>query len=218
MNEFDKSFKKDVSAVNKRRNFLKKSATGAVIVSLPAKSVWGACSVSGALSGNLSTNADRHTCTMPNLYGGRSPGNWKDYKNNMHSTFNALGDVKSSYGKNSTEYANAKTCFINAIDPVYQHQLTLPSEFSPLNMTVQSGLDSNGGGYNNIYFHLAAVYLNTYFGFYSTYGSGEAEAIQAITDVFSYWYVNKDVAGFSISDSELGYNDGSTDWDAASCS
>ena len=44
------------TSVVKRRSFLKKSASGAVLVSLPAQSVWGACSVSGAMSGNLSQN------------------------------------------------------------------------------------------------------------------------------------------------------------------
>ncbi|MEP4890983.1 MAG: hypothetical protein ABJV04_13215 [Aliiglaciecola sp.] len=218
MNEFDKSYKKDVSAVNKRRNFLKKSATGAVIVSLPAKSVWGACSVSGALSGNLSTNTDRHTCTMPYLNGGRSPGNWKKYSNNMHSTFTKLKTCKNNYGKNSSEYKTMESCYAESIEEVYQHTLTLPSDLPSRTLTVSEALASNGSGDNNIYFHLAAVYLNTYFGFYSTYTEGAAAAQQAISEVFLYWYISKNSSSFSgISESELGYDEGSTDWSPVVC-
>ncbi|WP_342807238.1 hypothetical protein [Alteromonas sp. M12] len=218
MNEFDKSFKKDVSAVNKRRNFLKKSATGAVIVSLPAKSVWGACSVSGALSGNLSTNTDRHTCSMPYLSGGRSPGNWKKYSNNMHDTFNKLKDCKNRYGKNSNEYKVMLSCFATEIEEVYDHTMNLPADLNPRVLTVREGLESQGTGSNNIYYHLAAVYLNTYFGFYSSYSEGVGAATEAIKDVFFYWYVSSLSGSFvGLSDSDLGYNEGSTDWAPYTC-
>ena len=76
MSDLNKSSEIEGSSVQKRRSFLKKSATGAVLVSLPAQSVWGACSVSGAMSGNLSQNTDRHDCEEPNLPAGRSPGFW----------------------------------------------------------------------------------------------------------------------------------------------
>ena len=86
---------KDIS----RRRFLQKTAVGTVIASLPAKSVWGACSVSGALSGNLSQNTDRHDCTIPRLVGGRSPGGWLNYKDNCHDIFDALADIKCNNNK-----------------------------------------------------------------------------------------------------------------------
>ncbi|WP_460313527.1 hypothetical protein [Aliiglaciecola aliphaticivorans] len=204
--------------MNKRRNFLKKSATGAVIVSLPAKSVWGACSVSGALSGNLSTNTDRHTCSMPYLSGGRSPGNWKTYSNNMHSTFTKLKSCKNAYGKDSNQYKEMEICYVDAINDVYLHTLVLPSDISSRTLTVSEALDSNGTGDDNIYFHLAAVYLNTYFGFYTSYSEGQAAAQQAISDVFLYWYISKNNPSFAgITDAELGYDEGSTDWSPVVC-
>ena len=211
-----------MSSVNKRRNFLKKSATGVVIASLPAKSVWGACSVSGALSGNLSTNADRHTCHMPDLHGGRSPGNWKTWKNNLHDTFLQLKEVKNSvsgHGNpfNNPTYIAAKNCYEDAIEEVMGHTLVLPSEFNPLTLTVEQALATNGMGMNNIYYHMAAVYLNAYFGFYTNY-SGQAAANEVIVEVYLYWYINNTYGnGVSISDSELGYNNGSTWWAVESC-
>lgn len=206
MNEFDKTSEMDVSSVNKRRSFLKKSATGVVIASLPAKSVWGACSVSGALSGNLSTNTDRHDCTI-NLDGGRSPGNWMNYRQNIHDTFDVVAQAKRDYGNKSQTYKDIKNLYRNAVKSVCSNVMVLPSELNPLSMTVEQGLGSNGY-HGNLYFHLAAVYLNAYFGFYTAYASGRGAAEQAITDVFLFWKQS----GESISQNDLGYTEGTTSY------
>ena len=67
------------SSVTKRRQFIKKAGAGVAVSSLPMKSVWGACSVSGTMSGNLSQTGGGNAgqCdAMPILQGGRSPGSW----------------------------------------------------------------------------------------------------------------------------------------------
>lgn len=209
---------KDHKDVNRRR-FLQKTAVGAVIATLPAKSVWGACSVSGALSGNLSQNTDRHDCTIPRLFGGRSPGGWLNYKDNCHSIFSKLGKIKSRHGKKSDTYKQAKACYIAAIEAVMAHSLPLPAELTTVNHTIASALASNGSGDNNIFFHLAAVYLNAYFGLYGQTHYGISAAKALVNTIFLNWYMQlsadiSSVPGFS--DSELGYTDGSTSW-VASC-
>ncbi len=209
-----------MSSMNKRRNFLKKTATGAVIASLPAKSVWGACSVSGALSGNLSTNTDRHTCTIPDLSNGRSPGNWKNWNKNMHGTFMKLKEMRDSIqGKPSKDpaYQAAKKCFSDDVEVAMGKIMVLPSEMNPRVLTVGQALATNGDGDNNIYYHLAAVYLNAYFEFYSNY-QGEVAAEQLINEIFLYWYVGTHHGGgVSISSSDLGYNDGTTWYQPTNC-
>lgn len=216
MNEFDKTNEQDVSKGNKRRSFLKKSATGAVVFSLPAKSVWGACSVSGAMSGNLSTNADRHDCTM-GAQGGRSPGYWKTClaNDNLHAVFVHLKIAKDSVNNNSTAaqqtaYQTTKNCYRSAVESVMSHTMVLPSEFNPLVMTVEEGLNSEGATLNNLYFHMAAVYLNSYFGLYTNFMSESVVTSQeAIGEVFLFWYMGDKSA------SQLPFHSDYLDYDAA---
>ena len=207
---------KDIS----RRRFLQKTAVGTVIASLPAKSVWGACSVSGALSGNLSQNTDRHDCTIPNLYGGRSPGGWLNYKGNCHSIFSALGQLKTTPGVTTKQYNRARNCYISVIEAVMAHPLPVPPELTTISHTVASALSSNGTGDNNIFYHLAAVYLNAYFGLYGQVHYGQAAAIALVQQIFLNWYMQLSAnlgSSVSFSDSLLGYNDGSTNY-VANCS
>lgn len=209
-----KQVHKDIS----RRRFLQKTAVGAVIASLPAKSVWGACSVSGALSGNLSQNTDRHDCTIPQLFGGRSPGGWLNIESNCHSVFSELGRMKQRFGIHSKKYKDARLCYLSEVDLVMQHKLPLPAELTTVVHTVRSGLASNGYGSNNIFFHLAAIYLNAYFGLYGQYYSGPAAAVALVERIFLSWYrvINQDQNTIiTFSDSELGYTDGSTNWKAS---
>jgi hypothetical protein len=60
---------------NPRRSFIKKGALGAALVTtISSKSAWaGACTVSGALSGNLSNNQLQTSCDLK----GYSHGSWK---------------------------------------------------------------------------------------------------------------------------------------------
>jgi hypothetical protein len=214
MNEFEKSYKKDVTASSKRRSFLKKTASGAVIVSLPAKSVWGAggCSPSGMMSGNMS-HSD-HPCAMPIFSNGRSPGNWQNYEENLHDTFLSLNALKHSVGFKSGAYADGAECYIAAIEDAMSDIMIVPAELNGMNMTVAQGLQSNGSSVsNNIYFHLAAVYLNAYFEFYDGY-SGRDDALAAVEQVFLYWYQSSQpsASGAFITDNDLGYHNGQTSW------
>ena len=196
-----------------KRRFLKKTAVGAVIATLPAKSVWGACSVSGALSGNLSQNTDRHDCTIPRLYGGRSPGGWLNYRKNIHSIFTNLGEIKGQFSKDSQTYITARSCYINAVKDVMAHTLPLPAELTTVTHTVASALASNGNGSNNVFFHLAAVYLNAYFGLYGQTYYGQVAANELVNTIFLNWYMqlNADLQA-DVSFNNLGYDEGSTNW------
>lgn len=229
MNEFEKSAEMDVATVNKRRSFIKKTATGAVIASLPAKSVWGACSVSGAMSGNLSQNADRHDCHLPNFSNGRSPGGWGKVMGyngggrgaTIKSMFIPLNDImsdKTSYSKSQRN--SARNCYLAEVESRANDTLILPAEILSSHnqsiMTVGQALQSQGATLNNIFYHLAAVYLNAYYGFYSGY-QGRNDALEAIEQVYLYWHM-ADAAGMvSISDSDLGYDDGQTNWELNAC-
>ena len=61
-----------------RRTFLKRASAGAVLTSLPVHSVWGAvCTVSGAMSGNMSGIQRHKDCETPVLPIGRSADIWR---------------------------------------------------------------------------------------------------------------------------------------------
>ncbi|MCF4010255.1 hypothetical protein [Rheinheimera sp. UJ63] len=201
-----------------RRKFLTKVGTGVVISALPAKSVWGACSVSGALSGNLSHNTNNDHCIVPTLTNGRSPGGWSNISsNNINSFFIELDRIKSSYGNKSNEFNNAVKKYLDFVNTVKNHTLPVPKELTTRNYTIKSGLSSNGSGDNNIFYHLSAVYLNAYFGFYKGY-LGKQSADELVNTIFMVWYIQlsntntRSRSSVNFSDTVLGYNDGSTDW------
>lgn len=218
MNEFDKSYKKDVTAVNKRRNFLKKSATGAVIVSLPAKSVWGACTVSGTVSGNLSQQANNHTCTLPDLMGeGRSPGGWLNWQSNMHSIFDELATMKSNIANNSTRqaaYDSKKDEYSQVVESVMAHLLIMPGELGGTSMTVGSALSTTGQ--SRIYSHCAAAYLNAYFELYAGYSYGDRVSAHSLAErIYIFNYIQKEAGNDPVLDSALRYYDGTTAWEVS---
>ncbi len=184
MNEFDKTNKQDVSKGNNRRSFLKKSATGAVVFSLPAKSVWGACSVSGAMSGNLSTNTDRHDCTMPVMENGCKPYKWKNLNKHCDSIFSHL---KSKKGHSS--YENLKKKYIAACDAEKAGNLYLPQELIATSPTCGDALMSS----DTLMKRLGCVYLNACFGLYPGY-AGPVQATQLTNDVFLYIYTQSKLA------------------------
>ena len=130
-------------------------------------------------------------------------------ENNISSFFIQLNKFK----KKSNEYKKAAEQYLSFVDVVKTYSLPVPRELTPVDYTINQGLYSQGTGNNNIFFHLSAVYLNAYFGFYRGY-SGRQAAEQLVTTVFLYWYTqlvaNRGSVNFS--DSVLGYNDGSTDW------
>lgn len=162
-----------------RRKFLTKTGAGLLIATLPAKSVWGACSVSGALSGNLSQNTNRQTCDMPYVVGGRSPGGWRNFEKG-----NQEAKVKAFFSNASKRTASM---YAREVARVKASILPLPADLVFGGATVQQGLESNGTGNNNIFFHLSAVYLNAYFGFY---GSMSAEqAAEYVKEIYTRWHV-----------------------------
>ncbi|WJG08458.1 hypothetical protein [Aliiglaciecola sp. LCG003] len=236
MNEFNKTTTKDVSVVKKRRNFLKKTATGAVIASLPAKSVWGTCAVSGAMSGNLSQNAGRHTCTIPDLGNGMHPIQWKDWDNHYEDCFLSLKAKKKEIYDNryrdsswkEREYRAECEKYTSVINTCMNSVLRLPQELNPINKTCRGALDTWEAGSSGIYSKLAAVYLNAFFGFYDGY-HGDHQAQELTEQVFLYWYIENHAAStgqmlsrndqtfrtssLGISDYDLGFDGtASTQW------
>lgn len=201
MNEFDKTNEQDVSKGNNRRSFLKKSATGAVVFSLPAKSVWGACSVSGAMSGNLSTNVDRHDCTMPVMEHGCKPYKWQDLKKYTPDIFSHLKNKKSSLsGRN---YRKLRKKYIAACDAEKAGNLHLPHELIAVSPTCGDALASS----DPMFVNLGCVYMNACFGLYPGY-AGPVQAAQLANDVFLYMYTNSALGrAVSSSDSDFGFTD-----------
>ncbi len=151
---------------NNRRKFLKKAAVGAVVSSLPAQSVWGACTVSGALSGgsNFQQNCDNYF-----LIRGFSPGRWmKDHFEDK------IGDMFPNHGcTNINDVASQIKSFINATDVVLVDGYSISGNHlvavqgSTVSMNLDEALKGNvdfifGNGF---YKNLAAVYLNVHYGF-----------------------------------------------------
>jgi len=152
---------------NSRRKFLVRTSAVSLISALPATSVWGACTVSGALSGGSKVNGD---CTTVILGNGRSPGSWRDFTNGekIASAFPYLQDYKQP-GKNAdnTEYECEKTHLINIIIAAKNVTIVLGKDEhgSIFSINIEDALNSTGG----IAWNLAAVYLNAQFGFYNSY-------------------------------------------------
>ncbi|MEH6473197.1 MAG: hypothetical protein V7752_18320 [Halopseudomonas sp.] len=210
------------SPVKSRRSFLQKASVGAAITTLPAASVWGGTCSDSAASSNSGSHV--HTdCTFPLLSGGRSPGNWKNFEDNIHDTFTAVGAVKddsppnanASQGNSSCSYAEYqafKDCYIAQINIVMGHTITTFSTptFPGITFTVADGLSSNGTGMSNIKFHLAAAYLNGYFGFYDGQLYNAAEIIEQI---WAFYVIQTESNNtVNITDFDMGYTDGSTNF------
>lgn len=150
-----------------RRGFIKKAAVSSIIISLPSRSVWGACSVSGVMSGNLSQNTDRHNCDMPIIPNGRSPGYWKP-GGKYHGAFTKYKNRHEGCLEKEIIGFQAAT---NMFDPELSMQdlenLMSFNAYAGGFYNIGNALRSNGDGEGNIYFHLAAVYLNFYYGIYA---------------------------------------------------
>lgn len=194
MSDFKKTSNTESSAVAKRRSFLKKSATGAVLASLPAQSVWGACSVSGAMSGNLSRNTDRHTCVLPLLPAGRSPGFWSQ-------TYNGSDGINGGFQK----VKGGTKAWNNARRECYRAHIKefIDNTSMGLNPQLYTGsfdnlrdalLDSNGGGDGSLEFNLAGVFLSSYFGFYGSTDQGSVSKASArVNEILLYIFVKASI-------------------------
>ena len=215
-----------------RRRFIKTAATASAFSILPAQSVWGACTISGAVSGNQSrVNAQ---CTFPNISGGRSPGTWKKFvpgaslnkaNKKTKAIFHNVAVAKDTYGGSSQTYKDIRNCYRDwLLDIVANDELissdTLQFAASmnpslsglPSSMSVEEGLLSNGAGFNNIFYHVAAGYMNAYVGMYASYPAGEASAIAVANEIFTYWVFENSHSGPSNTDvsSLMMYDNGVT--------
>lgn len=133
-----------VKPADSRRKFIQKAAAGTVLTTLPASTVWGVCTVSGALSGGSQVE---DSCKLPLITGGRSPGYWKG-NGNYHGGFSVYGPTQEG-------------CLATAIN-TFKTSTTITLE-PGVTLNLQDGLNASG----SFSFHLSAAYLNAYFGFYT---------------------------------------------------
>jgi hypothetical protein len=161
-----------------RRNFLVKTSAVSLISALPATSAWGACTVSGALSGGSKVNGD---CAVTiQLSGGCNPRKWKEMTNctNIDSYFQCLKDLKPNFQNNNTqakrdknalkqEYFDCETNHLHALIVAAQEKsfiLGKDEKGNTFSIYIKDALQAGGIGAK-----LAAVYLNSYFEFYPDY-------------------------------------------------
>jgi hypothetical protein len=202
--------KQDISTrTDSRRKFLKKASAGVVITALPAQSVWGACTVSGALSGNAS-RINNDCQTIPALSNGRSGGSWKDPSNGhkIAAMFSCIGTVKSTYGETSSQYQNARVQAFTAINNVIDGPEINLNKLGTDRLDLRQAL--NGGGYTK---HLAAAYLNFHFGFYNQsfpMASGDINTAQQLVEHLYALIVSGNFSNFT--NFEMGYGSGTSSY------
>ncbi len=94
----------DFKIKESRRSFVKKVGTGALLTSLPAQSVWGACNASGVSGGSRVVDV---TCDSPPTIsiGGWSPGQWQKY----------VDDFASVSGGSAT-YSSKSLCIVKMFE------------------------------------------------------------------------------------------------------
>jgi len=187
---------------NSRRKFLVRTSAVSLISALPATSVWGACTVSGALSGGSKTTND---CSTITLTGGRSHGFWKDIStgNSLDSAFpNVVTDDQINELIILIEAAKALEV------PLGNNQYG-----SPEYMVIGTALGLQGSG-SSPKKHLAAVFLNAIFGFYCsslpvTVNSGEtiSNGEQLVAHLYALHFIS---GGQNDSNSYFGFTSGST--------
>jgi hypothetical protein len=204
-----------------RRTFLKRAAAGAVLTSLPAHSVWGAvCSVSGAMSGNLSGIQRHSECEKPDLPAGRSPGTWKNlvllHSSKVHAVFTSAPNPGSKL-----DNADAiRTCYMqNARDVAMNNEMVISPELIDLSFVTNiydALVNSGGADYN-----MAAVWLNVYFGLglgSTSIPRGAASANSVVERLLSYIQIQIN-NGTPVPQDETFYNfvDGYTDFEISEC-
>lgn len=191
----------ETNKTDSRRQFLKKTSAGVVISTLPATSVWGACTVSGALSGGSKVNDDCNT--IPVLTNGRSHGSWKQiltHKNKLRSMFKFVQDAQNI---SDDAHEIARTAMICVIKPV----LDLVIPLNDAGTETLSINEVNTGSGNRM--QIATAYLNFHFGFYGDavyIGSEQITSAEALArHMFAVAIANP---SWEFSDAELGYDDG----------
>jgi hypothetical protein len=196
---------------NSRRKFLVKTSAVSLISALPATSVWGACTVSGALSGGSKVNDD---CTTIWLTNGRSPGFWHDADTKTQggaiaSVFPYLNDYSGT--RYDCEKAHLMTVIGNAKN--VNIDLGKDGNGSQFSVNIKDALQSPGG----ITWNLAAVYLNAEFGLYSllpvTLSSGDkiTNGAELIKHLFALDAINPS----GEDDTYFGFTNGDTSYVAS---
>jgi len=199
---------------NSRRKFLVRTSAVSLISALPATSVWGACTVSGALSGGSKVNND---CVTIELSGGRSPGFWRDLLTgqSIASAFPYLKEFKQN-GQNAdnTEYECETDHLINILLAAQQIDIILGNDENnqEVSINIFNVLHTLQPGH--IKWNLAAVYLNAEFGFYDSYlprllSSGDT--INNGAELISHMYALDIISpGINNTAGHFGFTDGST--------
>jgi hypothetical protein len=221
-----------VSAKTKvRRTFLKRATAGAVLTSLPTHSVWGAvCSVSGAMSGNLSGIQRHKDCEKPSFPNpGRSPGTWKNLvefqSEKLHGVFleapgpgGPQADRELNDAKRQCLMQHIRdVSMLNSSKLIRNSRLDLVNSSFVIN--VYDALDSNGGGDGSLEFNLAGVWLNCYFGLYNPNKAGNKSWASKQVEQLVAWMVTQANAGLdsSLLDSDYNFNEGTTEYSLPSC-
>ncbi|MEC9263386.1 MAG: hypothetical protein VYD53_18675, partial [Pseudomonadota bacterium] len=180
------------TSVTKRRQFIKKAGAGVAVSSLPMKSVWGACSVSGVMSGNLSQTGGGagETCgtvVMPN--GGRSPGSWFQGNtwtpgSNGDSPASVFPQLNSGISSNDKCLLDARIEEMRTIvnQFIVDTHLTISESaakyifdsdtFYSTSVSLTDAIFGTGSpvappNRKSILRHTATVYMNVYFGLYN---------------------------------------------------
>ncbi len=157
--------KDQVKHNDSRRKFLVKTSAVSLISTLPATSVWGACTVSGALSGGSKVKDD---CTTIFLSNGRSPGFWKD------ADTKSPGRAIASVFPYLTAYTGSrfnceKSYLMSVIGAAKEIDIYLGKNENgePVFINIKDAFLNHAG--EGLAYNLAAVYLNAVFGFYDSY-------------------------------------------------
>jgi len=200
---------------NSRRKFLVRTSAVSLISALPATSVWGACTVSGALSGGSKVNYD---CTTIFLSNGRSPGFWRDADTKTQG--DAIVDVFTYLQYYSCTRTCERTHLMSVIGTAKEIDIDLGKNENGNNVSINikgALLDPGGIAYN-----LAAVYLNAEFGLYNifpiTLSSGDtinngAELIKHLFQLDVLYDINNSNPGVS-DEVYYGFTEGTTAYEA----
>ena len=194
---------------NSRRKFLVKTAVGSAALAVPGKSVWGTCSVSGAMSGNVSKFSEEQKCRKPDINGGCSPGTWKDAVDGsmngkrLKSMFSVLDKQPNLPAAEAgsilwVAYEKHLQSVINSNSMQIDRRL-MSSDVSYFNggIPLSAALSDPGG----VDYNLAAVWLNVYFGFYPSiinhsaeHGLRVAKANELVNEIAVYLFTEAKIA------------------------
>lgn len=172
----------EVTKASVRRNFLKKSAIGIVVTSLPAQSVWGACNASGISGASGSTVV----CELPPLTNGRSPSSWSTFARPLPTGVarNKVKAMFTAYSGSGDAELDAKSCDLKAFITATTIILSAGGGSIPSASLHLGTALANPGGIGN----LACVYMNAKFGFYDI-PPEFADADELIEHIWGVLYV-----------------------------